>query len=324
MKNVKCEICVIEMHFSPSRKQPYPPTLEVELRRIFNFASKLDHNVKKTINNTEKIAYYLNKHKEVKTPSFIHVDMCSGKFNRRRVVKNMLTNENKGVLKEEPDADEEHTYASLYFPDQNTCYCAFESNYDGIGISKFINYINHISNLYVKELNGKTRFYKFEYRMLVNRDFLTELSKMKKISMAKIIVDSNELTDTEFKVNRSDVREEVELIYKPSSRGVSIGRDFVKRLEKLKKKGTVKRVIANGDIGLSKVRIDTEEMKTKEEISVDVNHLGEVKWNSIKAIFERKLLEYVTVEIDSEEYQESEDFSYEEEYEYTEKIQTEI
>lgn len=293
MKSVRIEICVIEMLYTPNRIQPYTPKLKEEILSILDYTKKLDYDMKRKINKTENIAYYLYDYKHDDKSNFIHIDMGSGKFNRQRRVRNVYTNVDKGVQKDKPDADEEHTFSTLYFPEEDECYCAFTHNSDGIGISKFMQYINHVANIYCKNLHRKQKFYRFEYRILVDKDFLTELNKMDRISMTKILVDSDEFVDSEYRLNSADVRDDIEVVYKPVSRGLSMGRDFVKRLEKLKKKGRIKRIIADGAIGKNRIRIDTEEMKTKDEITVETNNLDEIKWTSVSEILEMKLIDYL-------------------------------
>ncbi len=280
----KFEVCKIELQMHQGRKMLYETTLKKELIDVVNFIEKLSLHDRKTTIARDKQVYYMKS--SIIEEDIVHLHICSGKYDKQREVFDVDTDQEKGVLKKKKDAEREHNYVALKFINDNLCYCAFENNFDGIGLSKFISYINIQSEQFVKNSAEKSKFYKWQYKILVSKEFMSELEDLNRITLASIILESEELGDSEFKSssNRS-VSDEVKLVYKPSTRGGSIGSSFVKKLKKMYDSKKVLRVIAEGENDHSRVKLDTEEMKTKIEVDVKVDILGQIRWDDMRRIF---------------------------------------
>lgn len=123
---------------------------------------------------------------------------------------------------------------------------------------------------------------------------MKELERVKRIKGITLTVNQQDLSVSEAKAfaGGDDLSEDVDLYFKPASKGKSITSNTVKEFYKLynSKNRKVKRITVKADDKLeSSIVFDTEKIKEKGIVEVEETVTGEVREESIKC----KLLEIV-------------------------------
>lgn len=265
---------------------------ENEFDRFLEFFMDLQRvERKKELLKTDKVIYLEEYTKNQRNDiNIYYLKFVSLKYNQAREVLNKETLESRGILKDINDGDKElnHVVIKEY---AGNIKAAFEYNYYGLQrLETIIGYLNDKIEEYFKTLNID-RYYMLEAHPEINRDFIRELNRMTQINAATIVIETNRLGNTLFGnlSGRQDVKDEVEITLKKAKRK-NISREIIEQYynNNIDNNG-IKRMYILGKNENNKVRLDTEEMKQKEKITVEENHFGEINSNEIF----RKLEEYL-------------------------------
>ncbi len=244
---------------------------------------------------SEKVVYLeeYQKLEEQNNRNIYYLKFVSLKYNQTREVLNKDTLESKGRLKDINDGDKEYNHVVIV-KHNSKIKAAFEYNYYGLqNLGTVISYLNDMCSMYFSNL-GIDKYYYLEAHNEVNREFLDELNRMIKINTATIVIESDRLGSTDFGnlSGREEIRNEVEVTLK-KARKSNIPKDIIEHYynSKVNDNG-IKRIYVSGRNETNKVKLDTEEMKQKEKITLSENPFGEVNSNEM---FE-KLKEYLMEE----------------------------
>lgn len=281
----------MELNLYKGRRIPYNNILlKDELKKVLEYILTVDINLRKYNDKMGNKIYFLDKFNE--NNNLFNLVFKSAKYNHVRNVIDTNTLENKGKLKEKSDGDEEKTHFSILINEDNCAICLLENNYYGISMSKIEFYINSKIAEYYNSMK-MSKFYKVETSIIPNKNFITALSEMSLISMVSLIIDKNDLDGSDFlnMSNLDDIRDEIQITAKRTKeRSINIKtiKNYYNDKEKNKK---IKRILVKGKINNSPVQLDTEKMKTKNEIRVETEiDTNEVKSESIFKEFKKILL----------------------------------
>lgn len=258
-----------------------------ELKKVLNYIYGLDLiNRKKDIPKENKIILLKELEEEdVNGFKFLKVSFISAKYNHVREVINKDTLENKGRMKERTDGDVELNHV-CFMSDNRTVTATFEYNSYGIvNFSKIIAYINEFIREYFESINQVQYMTGFDSDNIVSRDFLEELRTINIITSGKIILSKVDLDATGFArfSGQDEIREEVEVCFNRDKRTSNISKEFIEELYRQVdgNNGRIKKLYVHGYEGNSKVRLNTEEMKERIELTVNVNEYDEVDSDDI-------------------------------------------
>lgn len=288
----------MELTLYKGRNIPSDYDLITELNKVLNYINKLDKNDRKINIKSQNKIVYLETFLKNPDSKVYNLQFVSAKYNQVREVIDTETLTSRGTLKRKKDGDKEFTHVSIIFEDNDNAICAFECNYNGIGMSKIVSYLNDMANKYYEEKN-QTKFYRFDKALIPNEEFLITLSKMERISVATFVVDKEDLDASDFRdlANRKDIRDEIEIVVKPVRKGASIMKKTIEDYYNKKKRNhKIKRIFARGEGEKGKIYLDTEQMKTRYTIRVDTDIYGVVKSEDIFSKFENILLKYLNGE----------------------------
>ena len=120
-----------------------------------------------------------------------------------------------------------------------------------------------------------------------DKGFLDELVQMKRISLLKVTVDTEESTIDEDILFSGDnmAKKEIEIIYKPKQKK-SFGTDTIEKyyknfLTNENSKRKIKRIILEGRKEAGKIKLDTEGMKLSEYVRAELDDNGIIKSDDI-------------------------------------------
>lgn len=227
------------------------------------------------------------------------VNMCfiSAKYNSVRKVIDTETLKDKGYLKNKEDGDKEKNHISIKFYDDKNPLCLYEYNKNGTSISRIINYVNrHIKSYHKsdeKKPGEKGIRYKFDYKNIVSKDFLSSLDKVKRVKAVTLTVDRKDINMSEIKelYGRGDLSTNADIVLKPEKTGIfhDTVKDFFNMYNDKHK--IIKRVTVDGDSEEKHpISFNTEQMKEKDTVVVDTDIItGEVKTDSIYRIFAERM-----------------------------------
>ena len=154
----------------------------------------------------------------------------------------------------------------------------YEYNRDAAGFQLLIQYLQEEILKIHKDKNDGIG-YKLKTEQKVSKDFLAALKKTEKITAVKITVDSEDATASEIKEisGRSDLSEDVEIIYKPSGKNILTNtvKKFFEIYNDSQRKIKKVYVESKGENG-NPLHFDTEEMREKEILDVEETYSGEV------------------------------------------------
>lgn len=291
VKNRSVTLYFLNLTKYKARNIPEEFNLKDEFEKIINYISELNEIDKKVDDKSSCKIYYLeswNKDEE----QLYNLQFASAKYNHVTEVIDTITLTSRGKLKKKNDGDKEKTHCSIQFEDNENAYCLVEDNYSGIGAARINNYFNRMAEKYYESIKN-SKFYKFDMLIVPNEEFLEELGKMKKISVARLFVDKSDINVSDFfsLSGKNDVRDDVEIVVKPI-KGLSLMTTTIKDIYNNKNdKHKIKRILINGESKEGPVCLDTEKMKTKHNIAVETEFdTGLVKTESIFEEFKTILM----------------------------------
>lgn len=267
----------------------------IEFKNVLDYLMNLPKEERrKEFLKNEKVVYLeeCQKLEEENNINIYYLKFVSLKYNQTREVLNKDTLESKGRLKDINDGDKEYNHVVIIECDRKIK-AAFEYNYYGLqSLGMIISYLNDMCSIYFNNL-GIDKYYFLEAHNEVNREFIEELNRMTKINAATIVVDSDRLGNTDFGnlSGREEVKNEIEVTLK-KARKSNIPKDIIQNYynNKMIDNG-IKRIYVSGRNSISKVKLDTEEMKQKEKISVPENAFGEIDSNIMFEELKKYLME---------------------------------
>lgn len=269
-----------------SNQSKLPTSIELDILEMVHDLCSLEKSARKIDYASDYKILYLDNYEYKESERVLNLCFISAKYNARRHVINTQTIKEKGVLKTVKDGDSEKNHLSIKFYDDEKPICLFESNRDGIGFSKIVDYINACIREKHKGSSNNIR-YRLTTKNIVSKDFLKSLEDMKRITAVKLTINREDLSVSDVKAlaGRNDLTDNAEIVLKPAARGRSIFSDTVKDFfEMYNNKNTkIKRVTVEGDSNVRQgITFNTEQMKEKISIDVATDIItGEVSTKSI-------------------------------------------
>lgn len=215
---------------------------------------------------------WLDSFTDLKNGSF-NLVFKSAKYLQSRQVRNTDAMESRGVLKQPEDGDEELTHVCVRFrKDSDRFIVACEFNYYGIGTEDMKKYLNHQFEC-LQESTGDPYSYSVTFEMMPSADFLTELTKMKKISVLRLIMDIDDIAQGDFQrfAGRDELRPTVEIyLRKKRGKGNNISRKMIE--EVYGDTGSTKKIRKISVEGANEsgcLKIDSESIQMKHSILVE-------------------------------------------------------
>lgn len=215
---------------------------------------------------------WLDSYTDLKNGSF-NLVFKSAKYLQSRLVRNTDTMESRGVLKQPEDGDEELTHMCVRFrKDSDRFIIACEFNYYGIGTEDIKKYLNSQFEC-LQELTGDPYSYSVTFEMLPSADFLTELTKMKKINVLRLTMDIDDIAQGDFQrfSGRDELRPTVEIyLRKKRGKNNNISQNMIKEVYgdtgSTKK---IRKIAVEGANESGCLKIDSESIQMKHSIVVD-------------------------------------------------------
>lgn len=215
---------------------------------------------------------WLDSFDDLKNGSF-NLAFKSAKYLQSRQVRNTDTMESRGVLKQPEDGDEELTHVCVRFrKDSDRFIVACEFNYYGIGTEDIKKYLNNQFER-LQESTGDPYSYSITFDMMPSADFLTELTKMKKISVLRLIMDIDDIAQGDFQrfAGRDELRPTVEIyLRKKRGKGNNISRKMIEEVygdTGITKK--IRKISVEGANESGCLKIDSESIQMKHSIVVE-------------------------------------------------------
>lgn len=265
MSDMRLNLYDLEVSFLKGKMVEQKFNIKESLIKLIKEHCNKDKNERKLNDKKSNKVYYLDKYDD-KSENILKLCFISAKYNNVKNVIDTETLKSKGKLKSDKDGDEEKTHVFIVFSNENID-CYVEYNYNGVSKTKIQSYLNACIKDYYKE----TRFYGINLEIVPNDDFLQELAQAKKLNLVKFIMDKEDLNCSEFRdmSDRNDIRDEVELIYKPVIRTSINKKTIADYLDKKEKSKKIKRIIVEAEGENSTIRLDTEKMKKNYYMDVD-------------------------------------------------------
>lgn len=267
--------------------------LENALKYYYNNYIHTPTNDKKVKLNSSNICYYMDSVEEKNDLRMVKMNYI--KFNKNTTVVDIdsLTAKYK---KDKNDGDEEYQhYVIKTFDNINRAVLVFEKITGAITITMLKAHINKAYKEWLKisyakeeeqEVKQELLGYEIKIKAVPSPDFIAELEKLDKISLLKITVDKEKLTNDE-DINFSEEnisRPDVDIIYKPIQ-GLSFSKSKMKRYLKLFQEQTgktrIKRIVISGRKEGNGISLDTEQMKLSKYIKTKVDSEGFVDSKSL-------------------------------------------
>lgn len=202
----------------------------------------------------------------------INLIFKSAKYNQSRNVRNTETMEERGIVKAPEDGDEEKTHLCIRLGiNQDRFITVHELNYYGITINEIEWYLNQQLEAYQTD-TGDNCVYAVSFEIVLSKDFLTELKKMKKINMLTITIDKSDPSLGDFWnfSGRNAIRDNVEVrIHK--KRGLDIPFDLIENYFNETGVGKrIKKIAVDGSNLSGSLKIDTNSIQLRHSITVGV------------------------------------------------------
>ncbi len=215
---------------------------------------------------------WLDSFTDLKSGNF-NLVFKSAKYLQSRVVRNTDTMESRGVLKKPEDGDEELTHICVRFrKDSDRFVIACEFNYYGIGTEDIKKYLNSQFQS-LQEVTGDSYVYCVSFEMMPSADFLTELTKMKKINILRLTMDIDDIAQGDFQrfAGRDELRPTVEVyLRKKSGKGNNISQKMITEVYgdtgSTKK---IKKIAVEGANESGCLKIDSDSIQMKHSIVVE-------------------------------------------------------
>ena len=274
------EVCGIDVPTKPARIE-----FNVEFENLLNYLISLPKEERKQeLLKCEKVIFLeeYEKKEEANDMNVYFLKFVSLKYNQTREVLNKDTLESRGRLKEISDGDKECNHVVIVEQGRKIK-AAFEYNYYGLQrLETIISYLNDMCVSYFNSI-GIDKYYYLEAHNEVSRNFINELNRMTKINVATIVIESNRLGNTDFGnlAGREEVNSEIEITLRKARRNNNIPKDIIRQYYDNKNENGIKRIYVSGRNSTNKVKLDTEEMKQKEKITIIANAFGEVDSNEM-------------------------------------------
>lgn len=198
----------------------------------------------------------------------------SARYNRSRNVINTETMEEKGMLKQPEDGDEEKTHFCIRLQSgQDRFMTVVEQNFDGVTYNEIKWYLDQQLEAYHTETNAGC-VYIVDFDTVLSKDFLTELKKMNKINFLTLTVDKSDPSCCDFLrlAGRDGIRDTVDIsLHKKRGKGNDIPLDLIE--EYFNETGMLKRIrkiSVQGSNAAGSLKIDTDSILLKHSIEVRV------------------------------------------------------
>lgn len=263
----------------PAKKYKMPENLKNDIKDSAELILEKPKNDRKKDVKSKKKIIYLADIKNLEDENTIILEFISAKYARiRTVIDTNTLKEQELKKKERDDGDEESVSIGIKFLENNEAICVYEYNRDAAGFQLLIQYLQEEILKIHKDKNDGIG-YKLKTEQKVSKDFLAALKKTEKITAVKITVDSEDATASEIKEisGRSDLSEDVEIIYKPSGKNILTNtvKKFFEIYNDSQRKIKKVYVESKGENG-NPLHFDTEEMREKEILDVEETYSGEV------------------------------------------------
>jgi hypothetical protein len=260
---------------------------KIILKDFLEYFYDKEVNKKYTLKSKD-ICYYINKVE--KDNDIRKVLLKYIKFNKRTNIVNIETlKSNYQKDKNEGDEEKQH-YLIKTFKDTNRAVLIFEKVSGAVTIGILQKDINKIYREWVKNIKGNQKELLLQYEIKIESvpspKFVDELMKMDKISLVKVAVDKEKLTnDEDILFSEENIsRDEVEILYKPIqtfSFSKSKVKKYYEKFENGNSKDKIRRIVIEGRKNRNAIRLDTESMKLSEYIETKVDFNGLVDTNDI-------------------------------------------
>lgn len=266
---------------------------ESDLVAVCTYTTTLEKKLRKKDFEKAKKIVYMDYHEYDEINNILYLRFKSAQYAKCREVIDTDTLSSRGVLKNPKDGDEETTRLVIKFEENDNAVCVFERNSDGIGVGQLFEYLNDRIIKY-HNVQRDNVYYSIMHVNIVSQEFLTALDNVKRIKGVTLTISQQDLSVSEAKAfaGKDDLSEDVDLLFKPASKGKSITSDTVKDFYKLynRKNRKVKRITVKADDKQeSAISFDTEKVKEKVVVEVGETVTGEVREESIK----EKMIELV-------------------------------
>lgn len=263
----------------PAKKYKMPENLKNDIKDSAELILEKPKNDRKKDVKSKKKIIYLADIKNLEDENTIILEFISAKYARIRTVIDTNTLKEQELKKKgRDDGDEESVSIGIKFLENNEAICVYEYNRDAAGFQLLIQYLQEEILKIHKDKNDGIG-YKLKKEQKVSKDFLAALKKTEKITAVKITVDSEDATASEIKEisGRSDLSEDVEIIYKPSGKNILTNtvKKFFEIYNDSQRKIKKVYVESKGENG-NPLHFDTEEMREKEILDVEETYSGEV------------------------------------------------
>lgn len=263
----------------PAKKYKMPENLKNDIKDSAELILEKPKNDRKKDVKSKKKIIYLADIKNLEDENTIILEFISAKYARIRTVIDTNTLKEQELKKKgRDDGDEESVSIGIKFLENNEAICVYEYNRDAAGFQLLIQYLQEEILKIHKDKNDGIG-YKLKTEQKVSKDFLAALKKTEKITAVKITVDSEDATASEIKEisGRSDLSEDVEIIYKPSGKNILTNtvKKFFEIYNDSQRKIKKVYVESKGENG-NPLHFDTEEMREKEILDVEETYSGEV------------------------------------------------
>lgn len=263
----------------PAKKYKMPENLKNDIKDSAELILEKPKNDRKKDVKSKKKIIYLADIKNLEDENTIILEFISAKYARIRTVIDTNTLKEQELKKKgRDDGDEESVSIGIKFLENNEAICVYEYNRDAAGFQLLIQYLQEEILKIHKDKNDGIG-YKLKTEQKVSKDFLVALKKTEKITAVKITVDSEDATASEIKEisGRSDLSEDVEIIYKPSGKNILTNtvKKFFEIYNDSQRKIKKVYVESKGENG-NPLHFDTEEMREKEILDVEETYSGEV------------------------------------------------
>lgn len=197
----------------------------------------------------------------------------SAKYDQSRTVRNTETMEDRGVLKQPEDGDEEKTHILIRFlADSDRFFAALEFNYYGVGTGDIAAYLNECFD---QVHSGSDDQYSFRvsFTILPSEEFLKGLDRMKKTNVLRLTLDIADLHQSDFTrfAGRNEIRQTVDIaIHKTRGKNNNIPKDLIRDVyQSTGAHKTVKRIAVEGTNPAGSLKIDSESYQMKHSIAVE-------------------------------------------------------
>jgi len=197
----------------------------------------------------------------------------SAKYDQSRTVRNTHTMEDRGILKQPEDGDEEKTHLLIRFREDSSRFItAIESNYYGVSTGDIAAYLNEYFDQ-ANSSSGSQYAFKVYFEVLPSEEFIKGLERMKKTNVLRITLDIADLQQSDFArfAGRDDIRQTVDItLHKKPGKNNNIPKDLIREVyENTGGHKKIKRIAVEGTNPAGSLKIDSESYQMKHILTVD-------------------------------------------------------